>query len=210
MITMTSEQNERFCFLAAALLAPPDRNLEADLEQPELREELEEIVTEWGRNADLLAPFFTQPGARPDLRSLSAEYDRLFLDPEGEMVSLVESTYKPWMTDATTGVTSNGSRGLLRGDPALHMEEVYREFSLETSEELRATPDHLVAELEFLALLFRAGKSKDAARFVDDHLDWLGVLETEMAGVQTLSFYRAAVNLVSLFLTNEFHPEKVH
>jgi TorA maturation chaperone TorD len=209
MMTMTSEQKERFCLLAAALLAPPDRLLETDLEQPELRAELKEAVTDWGDPEDLLSPFFTQPGTRPALSLLAEEYDRLFLDPEGEMVSLVESTYKPWLTDATGDAAYNGSKGLLMGDPALHMEDLYRGFSIEASEELSTMPDHLVAELEFLALLFRAGNTEHAAQFVEDHLDWVKALEKEIAGVAVHSFYRKALSLVGLFLTNEVHPEKV-
>ena len=85
---------------------------------------------------------------------LEGEYERLFLDPEGDMVSLVESTHKPWMTKGAGG-TFDGSKGLLMGDRALHMSEMYRRYSIEVPEELRTTPDHLVAELEFLALLFR-------------------------------------------------------
>jgi TorA maturation chaperone TorD len=206
---MRSEQKERFCLFAAALLAPPDGLLETDLDQPELRAELEEAVMDWGDPEDLLSPFFTQPGTRPALSMLTEEYERLFLDPEGEMVSLVESTYKAWLTDATAGVGYSGSKGLLMGDPALHMEDLYREFSLETSEELHTMPDHLVAELEFLALLFRAGNTEHAAQFVEDHLDWVKAVETEIAGVQAHSFYRKALNLVSLFITNEVQLEKV-
>ena len=200
---MTNEEKQRFSLLTAALLAPPDDNLEADLGQPELRWELEEVVTKWGGSADSLSSFFTQPGTRPVLSALEKEYERLFLDPQGEMVSLVESTYKPWMTDGRAGMTSDGSKGLLMGDRALHMEELYRQCSIETPKELRPTPDHLVAELEFLALLIRCAPDEYTRQFVEDHLDWIAELGVEVEKAQAHPFYRTAVDVVRLFLANE-------
>lgn len=206
---MTREQKERFCLIGAALLAPPDADLVADLEQPELRAELEETVTEWGGSTDLLSPLLAKPGTRPALSVLEGEYERLFLDPEGDMVSLVESTHKPWMTEGAEGGTFDGSKGLLMGDRALHMSEMYRRYSIEVPEELRTTPDHLVAELEFLALLLRCAPEESAEQFVEDHLDWIAGLEVEMERAQAHPFYRNAMDMIGLFLTNEVRGGKV-
>jgi TorA maturation chaperone TorD len=206
---MTTEQKERFCLLAAALLAPPDEILMADLEQPGLRAEIEECAAEWGTERDILSPFFSPEGTRPALGALEGEYERLFLDPEGERVSLVESTYKPWMTDGAKSRAIDGSKGLLMADSALHIGEMYRQAGIEIPEELRTTPDHLVAELEFLALHFRCWPEEWAGRFAGDHLDWLEGLEQEMGRAQAHPFYRNTLDIIRLFLANELPGEKV-
>ena len=56
---------------------------------------------------------------------LQGEYERLFGQWEGERISLVESTYKPWTTDKECGMVFAASKGLVMGDSALHMQELY-------------------------------------------------------------------------------------
>ena len=154
---MTNGEKERFCAFAASIIAPPDGAMLDDLEQDELRTLIGECVRQWGGERQL-PPLFVKEGNREDfLAVLQGEYERLFGQWEGERISLVESTYKPWTTDKGCGMVFAASKGLVMGDSALHMREIYRLASLEVPEQFRSMPDHLVLELEFLALLYRFG-----------------------------------------------------
>ena len=66
------------------------------------------------------------------LPALQEEYARLF-GPWDEKISLVESTYKPWTGDKQCGMVFAASKGLVMGDHALHMLELYRQSSLEVA-----------------------------------------------------------------------------
>jgi TorA maturation chaperone TorD len=197
---MTASEKEEFCLMAAGLVAPPEIGLLRDLGERDLRAYLLDVTREWRCDEGLLSPLFEGWTAEDAFPRLEAEYNRLFADPEGERISLVESTYKPWTTDKGCGMVFAGSKGLVRGDPALHMEEVYRQLALEVPEEYRATPDHLVMELELLGLLFRVADREQIKRFVEDHLDWIPDLLKELKRVEAHSFYRNGVELVRLFL----------
>lgn len=197
---MTLSEREEFCLMAAGLVASPDAALLRDLGVKDLRAYLLDVTREWGCDEGVLSPLFEGWTAEDALYRLEAEYNRLFADPEGEQISLVESTYKPWTTDKGCGMVFAGSKGLVRGDPALHMEEVYRRLALEVPEEYRTTPDHLVLELEFLGLLVRAGEREQIERFVEDHLDWIPALLGELKRVEAHPFYQNGVELVRLFL----------
>ena len=200
---MTLDEKEEFCLMAAGLVAPPDAALLRDLGDGDIQAGLLGLMQAWGCNEDLLSPLFEQWTGGDASPRLEAEYDRLFTDPEGEQISLVESTYKPWTMDKGCRMTFAGSKGLVRGDPALHMEEVYRQLGLEVPEEYRVTPDHLVMELELLGLLLRVAGHEQITRFVEDHLDWIPDLLNELTRVKAHPFYRNGVELVRLFLERE-------
>lgn len=199
MRPVTTREKETFCTLAASLLAPPDEGLLADLQQEGLRAFLAEGLSRWGGEAQALRAILGKRG----LPALKQEYDRLFGPYRGKAVSLVESTYKPWAADTTCGMVFAASTGLVMGDPAVHLLDVYREVSLEVPEAFRSTPDHLVLELEFLALLYRDGTPEQIQRFIADHLDWIPNLREEMEQARAKPFYRRAVELIDTFLQNE-------
>ena len=142
------------------------------------------------------------------LSALQEEYTRLFGEWE-EKISLVESTYKPWTKDKECGMVFAASKGLVMGDYALHMLELYRQSSLEVPEAYRSRPDHLVLELEFLALMYRSASDEQIERFIGDHLDWIPELKEAMEKAKPHPFYRNAVELLHLFLQNETKNGKV-
>ena len=173
MKAMTNGEKERFCAFAASIFAPPDGAMMDDLEQDDLRTLIGECVSQWGGERQLPTLFVKEGNGEDFLAVLQAEYERLFGQWEGERISLVESTYKPWTTDKGCGMVFAASTGLVMGDSALHMRELYVLASLEVPEEFRSMPDHLVLELEFLAFLYRFGSNVQIERFIGDHLDWI-------------------------------------
>ena len=209
MMAMTSGEKERFCDFAASIIAPPDGALLDDLGQDDPRT----LIGEWVSQRDgakQLPPLFVKEGNGEDfLAVLQAEYERLFGQWEGERISLVESTYKPWTTDKGCGMVFAASTGLVMGDSALHMWELYVLASLEVPEEFRSMPDHLVLELEFLAFLYRFGSNAQIERFIGDHLDWIPELKAALEKADPHPFYRNAVEIIHQFLQQEANNGKV-
>jgi TorA maturation chaperone TorD len=200
---MTNREKEYFCALAASLLAPPDEETVGQLKQGTIQSLLEENIREWGGDPGLLAELSAEKNAEGDLSALQREYERLFANFPGQKISLVESTYKPWTGDSGCALAFAGNRGLLMGDCALHMGEMFRQLSLEVPGEFRSTPDHLVLELEFLSLLYRSATQEQVQRFIKDHLDWVPDLKERVDQADPHPFYRNAIELVNLFLSQE-------
>jgi TorA maturation chaperone TorD len=199
---MTNGDKERFCAFAAALFAPPAGAIVDELQQEELRSLIGEYARKWGGDKKLQEGFIPEAGREELLSTLQGEYTRLF-GPWGEKISLVESTYKTWTTDKACQMVFAASKGLLMGDYALHMLELYRRLSLEVPEEYRSMPDHLVLELEFLALMYRHASDEAIERFIGDHLDWIPELRGAMEKAKPHPFYGNAVELLHLFLQHE-------
>jgi TorA maturation chaperone TorD len=206
---MTNAEKERFCAFAAAVLSPPDAALVDDLRQDGLHARLDAYIQAWSGDVRLLSAFSDEPGSDSFLSALQREYMRLFVEREGANISLVESTYKPWTNDRKCGMVFAASKGLLMGDCAVHMLDIYQQLSLEIPEEFRSMPDHLVLELEFLALLYQSGSEEQIERFIEDHLGWIPELKGEMSTANPHPFYRNSVELIHLFLRNEQKNGKV-
>lgn len=207
---MTSGEKERFCAFAASLLAPPEVAMVDDLRQAELRPLIERYVREWGGDGQLPSVLIKEASREDFLSTLQGEYVRLFGQWEGEKISLVESTYKPWTMDKECRMVFSASKGLFMGDCALHMIEIYQQLSLEVPEAFRSMPDHLVLELEFLALLYKLASNEQIERFIGDHLDWIPDLKETLEKANPQPFYRNAVELIHLFLQNETKTGKVN
>jgi len=194
---LTLDEKARFCSLAALLLAPPDDALIDELRDEQMRALLAKARQELGGNG--LPP-------APILSTLKAEYARPFGQWEGEAISLVESTHKPWTTDGECKMVFSASTGLLMGDSALHMRELYRQSDLEVPAEFGSMPDHLVLELEFLGLLYRAASQRQIEGFIGDHLGWITELQAQMEEAVSHPFYRGVVELIRCFLEKEKTP----
>lgn len=200
---MTKQEKEQVCAIAAELLAPPDAVLVDDLAQDDLRALLTKCLHDWDCDPAMVSPFFCEMDRDSFLGSLQSEYARLFTDQEGARLSLVESTYKPWTIDKGCGVVFASSKGLVMGDWALHLLDIYERLSLKIPEAFRSTPDHLVLELEFLALLHQTAPQEWILKFIEDHLDWVPDLKKEMDRADAGPFYRNAVAFVQIFLQHE-------
>jgi len=200
---MTNTEKGDFCALAASLLAPPDGETVGQLKRGEIQSLLGKNIREWAGDPRLLAELVGEKNPGADLAPLQREYERLFAGLPGQGISLVESTYKPWTADRSCALAFAGDKGLLMGDAALHMREVYRQGSLEVPEEFRSTPDHLLLELEFLSLLYHSATPEQIQGFIEDHLDWVPDLKERLAQADPHPFYRRAIELINLFLEHE-------
>ncbi len=198
---MTSREKEHLCELMAAVFSPPEAE---GIEQ--IRREafiLEESVKYWGGDASLLFGLNTAGEAEALSRGLRGEYDRLFGGMTGDSASLVESCYKPWTQDEECHLSFAREKGLLMGDPALHMAHIFRHSGLEVSETFRACPDHLVLELEFLSVLYGNATDREVRQFIQDHLDWVPQMKRDLKQLCPHPFYLSAAELLEGFLRRE-------
>ena len=200
---MTNRERETFCEIAASFFCPPDEHLVDLIEDGSLYTVLEKYGHFFGGDEATLNGFRPEGKGRLLLPVLKAEYDRLFAEWTNEDVSLVESCYKPWTEDPTCGLPFALEKGLLMGDSALHLLEIYQQCGLEVREEFRGCPDHLVLELEFLSYLYRWATDREVRLFIEGHLDWIPLLREFCEGLRPHPFYRSAIEVVDLFLITE-------
>jgi TorA maturation chaperone TorD len=198
---MTSREKEHLCELMAALFSPPEAE---GIEQ--IRREgsiLEESVKYWGGDAALLFGLNTAGESEALCWELRREYDRLFGRKTGDSAPLVESSYKPWTQDGGCHLSFAREKGLLMGDPALHMADIFRHSGLEVPKPFHACPDHLVLELEFLSVLYRNATDREVKQFIQDHLDWVPQMKRDLNQLGPHPFYRSAAELLDGFLGRE-------
>jgi TorA maturation chaperone TorD len=207
MNQMTKTEKEHFSQVMALLFSPPDEEMIEQMAKGNLSAFVAPYVLSWGENLSLLEGLIVKEDPAAYLIHLRDEYERLFLNPGGETISLVESFYKPWSLDPGCPLAFASGKGLLMGDSALHLLEVYRQCGLEMAEEFKSCPDHLVIELEFLSYLYQQATQADIQTFISDHLDWIPLLREALKRFQPNSFYEPVLEILDLFLENEKEPE---
>jgi TorA maturation chaperone TorD len=200
---MTTQEKEYFCQLLASLFYPPDQELVKQIQQRTLYSFFDKYIQSWGEEKSLLKGFFMEGEFENLLRDLKNEYGRLFSGLSEEGISLVESFYKPWTQDPHCPLPFASEKGLLMGDSALHLLEVYYQCGLEVSEEFKGRPDHIVMELEFLSYLYRWASDGEVKRFIEDHLDWIAFLKEELVRFHPHPFYSSLLKVLDLFLSME-------
>jgi TorA maturation chaperone TorD len=183
---MTRSEKEQFSAFMAAVFAPPDEILLANLQREEPPIPLDGEVS---------------------LEVLQRDYVRLFSNVSGEKNSLVESTYKPWTLDKACPLGFSGEKGLLMGDCALHIQNIFQALSLRVPPDFQGTPDHLTLELELLSYLYRFASEDQIRQFIEDHLDWIPNLRDEIQKDDP-GFYGKSVDRLLDFLTQEIHFSK--
>jgi putative dimethyl sulfoxide reductase chaperone len=200
---MTSQAKEYFCQLLASLFYPPDQELVKQIHQKTLYSFFEKYIQSRGGTEDLLKGFLTKEEFENLLEDLKNEYGRLFSSLSEESISLVESFYKPWTRDASCSLPFASDRGLLMGDSAVHLLEIYHQCGLEVSEEFKGCPDHIAMELEFLSYLYQWATDIEIRKFIEDHLDWIPFLKEELKRFRPHSFYVSTLEVLDLFLNKE-------
>jgi TorA maturation chaperone TorD len=184
---MARSEKENIFNLLAAVFAPPDQALLADLSQA------------WS--------LFPRTG-KTTLETLQKDYDRLFANGGGKNISLIESTHKAWTADGNCRLPFAGQKGWVMGDSALHLQSILRALSLEVPPDFQGIPDHLVLELELLSYLYRSGSEDRILNFIEDHLDWIPELAAQIREAAPDSFYREAVERLDDFLSREKYSSK--
>ena len=200
---MTNRERKDICLLLACLFSPPEQEIIKQIHQRTLYSFFVKYIQTWGDGKGLLRGFLMKREFENLLRDLKNEYGRLFSGLSGEGISLVESFYKPWTQDPHCSLPFASERGLLMGDSALHLLEIYRQCGLEVSEEFKGCPDHIAMELEFLSYLYQWATDIEIKTFIEDHMDWIPVLEEEFKRFHPHPFYVGTLEVLGLFLNKE-------
>jgi TorA maturation chaperone TorD len=200
---MTKEEKEQLCQLLASLFSPPDEEMVRQARQEGIHSFFQRYVQSWEGDVCILKGVLMEGDPGAILKELGDEYDRLFSGLSGEGASMVESVYKRWTHDPLCSLPFASERGLLMGDSALHLSEIYRLCGLEVAEDFRSCPDHLVLELEFLSYLYRRATEPEIWKFVEDHLDWISLFKEELAKLHPHPYYTSLLEVLSLFLNEE-------
>ena len=200
---MIPGEKEDFCQWMAALFSPPECDTMEHLRAGAISFRMEGRIKSLGGDRSWLIGLtpLENPGAL--YSELEKEYERLFAGPEGNSVSLVESTYKPWTQDEGCHLSFAREKGLLMGDSAVHMAAIFQQSGVEVPEKFRACPDHLVLELEFLSALYGKATDRESKQFIQDHLDWVPELKESLLRHHSHPFYLSAVELLNSFLDRE-------
>jgi len=200
---MTGQEKETICQLLASLFCRPDQEMTKQIHDGSVHSFLERWIRPWGRDLTLLDGFLLKGDPEILLKDLREEYDRLFSELSGAGICLVESSYKPWTLDPRCTLPFASERGLLMGDSALHLQEIFRQSGLEVVDERKGTPDHLTVELDFLSYLYRCATDVEVKQFIKDHLDWVPLLKEKMEWSHPHPFYRSALEVLDIFLCRE-------
>lgn len=112
----------------------------------DVQAELKELVEATALNYDIQihTPF-------ADFDEMKKEYNRINIGAGHIPAPPIESLYKVWTTDETSGMAFASSKGYLMGDSAIHIQYLLEEYGLELPEEFAKKPDHLGVLLELLA-----------------------------------------------------------
>ena len=200
---MTNQEKEHFCQILASLFYPPDLELVKQIHQGTVYSFFKEHIELQGEEKDFLKGFLEGEGSENLLEDLSDEYDRLFSGLSQDSISLAESFYKPWTEDPHCALPFASETGLLMGDSALHLLEIYHQCGLEASEEFKGCPDHIAMELEFLSYLYRWATDVEIEMFIKDHLNWIPLLKEELDRRHPHPFYVSALEVLALFVNRE-------
>lgn len=200
---MTDQDKEAFCSLMASLFSPPDEEMVRMIHQGEVAFFLEDYVQAWGGEPALLSEFAIKSSPATFLNNLKNEYRRLFSALRGGRLSLVESTFRPWTSNADFTPSFSRANRPAQGDCALHLSAIFRQLSLDIPDKYRGTPDHLVIELEFLSSLYQVATDEQIRKFIDNQMDWIPVVREEFLRFHAHPFYRNALEILFLFLRAE-------
>ncbi|GAV22184.1 TorD/DmsD family molecular chaperone [Carboxydothermus pertinax] len=140
-------------------------------------------------------------GEIPNLPELSQSYQEYF-GLYAPKVSLIESVYRKWSRDPEVDPVMANSRGFLMSDHALHVAALYEKAGLIIPEDFSGMPDHLVLELEFMAMLVENNHpgQKD---FLSDHLSFIEQVVEKAREENLQGIYREIVEFLGKFYQEE-------
>lgn len=189
MFTMTEEKRRlsNALLLLSEFYKPPTHDLYQALKSGKALEDLKPFV----KLEQTYENSFSSYG------NMKHTYIHCFLGPSEPFAPPVESLYKQWTDDPAAAVSFARQTGFFYGDPALHVQYLFREFNLEFPKEYRAMPDHLALLLEFLSFLVEHGTAGQVQSFISDHFDWLEDFIQELKKSDTSLFYISITQIVN-------------
>jgi TorA maturation chaperone TorD len=176
-------------------------SIEPDVEFLRLLEEDEEVFKSYG--LDPLSDI-RHLSLEQQAEMLSVEYARLFLAPK-RLASPHESLQR--------------GEGRLWGKSTIEVNKIYKKFGFVLDEKFKDTPDHLSAELSFLAQLTQLEGKYLTRKLTEEHegvlevkkfffkdhiLKWFSRFKDEVNQNAELSYYREIVNFLGLILDEEY------
>ena len=180
----------------ARLLSRPESELLAALDSGAVAETLAPYLDKSERGRQLF-------GAGHTIEGLSSLYEKTMGYTAEKRLHPVESLFKAWCSNAMEEEQREELRGLLMGDPAVHMLTLYSGCGIDIPEEYHSRPDHLVLQLEFLSLLYENSTDGIVLGFITDHLDWMPELRARCGQLEVPDFYIGAVEAIDSFLNSE-------
>lgn len=132
---------------------------------------------------------------------LKSEYYPLFAGPLPPFALPVESVYKEWT--AEEGAILSRQKGLIMGDSAIDMLNIYKSEGIEIPPEFNAMPDHITLLLEYAAHLCESASLDEQKKFISDHFDWLEDFGKDVFSLSKSRFYGCAVDVTLRFIQNE-------
>ncbi len=176
-------------------------SIEPDVECLRLLEEDEEVFKSYG--LDPLSDI-RHLSLEQQAEMLSVEYARLFLAPQR-----LASPYESLQLDERK----------LWGKSTVEVNKIYKKFGFALDEGFKDPPDHLSAELSFLAQLTQLEGKYITSELTEEHegvlevkkfffkdhiLKWFSRFKDEVNQNAELSYYREIVNFLGLILEEEY------
>ena len=165
------------------------------------RQEVKDALA--GLDVHIDFPAFTQA----DIARLGREYVYLFIGP-GPHLPPFESVQR-----GSKDASGKKQLGQMLGRPAIEVEQIYERQGLEIGRELRDQPDHLAAELAFMAHLCRREDEdpREASRwrheqtaFLREHLGrWAPDFCRTVAGATDEPYFKEFAELTAGFIETE-------
>lgn len=128
------------------------------------------------------------------LEHMKMVHKNCFIGPNKPFFPPIESLYKKWTDDPTAAIPIAHKTGYLFGDPAIHMQHLYKEYQLEIPEHFKNMPDHLGLQVEFLAFLIKYSTMVQVEQYLNDHFDWLDTFKNNLQLVNDSDFYVCITN----------------
>lgn len=184
----------------AWLLTEPDEEMVEALNAGEIYHLFHSYFRESNGEGPLLNGFLPQADQTRLLAEMKEEYLRLFQDPALKDLWWVESAHKPWTNDPECRLSIAREKGLVMGDSALHMLDLYQSLGIEIPEGFNGFPDHIVLELEFLAILLESPSEEGVRIFIKDHLDWTSKMVKQGTTCCPSAFYVSVFEALERFI----------
>ncbi len=184
----------------STLMQPPERSTYNEIIAGRPVELWDAVPVHNGRKP--CVPESWLPENFPSFKEWRAIYNQA-MPPARPLLVPVESVHKVWTTDPSCEMPFARETGLLQGDPAHHLFQLYKDIGFELPLRYADSPDHLVLELEFMGVLVEEAEPSVQYTFLTQHLDWLPTVIAEAERKPVPELYLELLRWVEAFLVLE-------